>query len=136
MYEATLLAQREWQENMPRGATGLTAGSIHSDVSSTPAGVLGVVGSSQPSALWVELGTKAHMPPSEALQPWVKAVLGIHDPKEVRNVAFLVARKIARHGTPAQRPMARAVEATEGQIIAIFERAAAQVAAHIAEGSA
>lgn len=136
MYEATLLAQREWQENMPSGATGLTAGSIHSDVSSTPAGVLGVVGSSQPSALWVELGTKAHMPPSEALQPWVKAVLGIHDPKEVRNVAFLVARKIARHGTPAQRPMARAVEATEGQIIAIFERAAAQVAAHIAEGSA
>ncbi len=136
MLEATLLAQREWQENMPRGATGLTAGSIHSDVSSTPAGVLGVVGSSQPSALWVELGTKAHMPPSEALQPWVKAVLGIHDPKEVRNVAFLVARKIARHGTPAQRPMARAVEATEGQIIAIFERAAAQVAAHIAEGSA
>ncbi|MBO1249379.1 hypothetical protein J1777_05940 [Comamonas denitrificans] len=136
MLEATLLAQREWQENMPRGATGLTAGSIHSDVSSTPAGVLGVVGSSQPSAVWVELGTRPHMPPSEALQPWVKAVLGIHDPKEVRNVAFLVARKIARHGTPAQRPMARAVEATEGQIIAIFERAAAQVAAHIAEGSA
>lgn len=135
MYEATLLAQREWQENMPRGATGLTAGSIHSDVSSTPAGVLGVVGSSQPSAVWVELGTRPHMPPSEALQPWVKAVLGIHDPKEVRNVAFLVARKIARHGTPAQRPMARAVEATEGQIIAIFERAAAQVVAHIAEGS-
>ena len=135
MLEATLLAQREWQENMPRGATGLTAGSIHSDVSSTPAGVLGVVGSSQPSAVWVELGTRPHMPPSEALQPWVKAVLGIHDPKEVRNVAFLVARKIARHGTPAQRPMARAVEATEGQIIAIFERAAAQVVAHIAEGS-
>ena len=135
MREATLLAQREWQENMPRGATGLTAGSIHSDVSSTPAGVLGVVGSSQPSAVWVELGTRPHMPPSEALQPWVKAVLGIHDPKEVRNVAFLVARKIARHGTPAQRPMARAVEATEGQIIAIFERAAAQVVAHIAEGS-
>ena len=135
MLEATLLAQREWQENMPRGATGLTAGSIHSDVSSTPAGVLGVVGSSQPSAVWVELGTRPHMPPSEALQPLVKAVLGIRDPKELRNVAFLVARKIARHGTPAQRPMARAVEATEGQIIAIFERAAAQVVAHIAEGS-
>ena len=32
--------------------------------------------------------------------------------------------------------MARAVEATEWQIIAICERAAAQVAAHIAEGSA
>ena len=80
MHEATLLAQREWQENMPRGATGLTAGSITSDVFNTPAGVLGVVSSSQPSAVWVELGTKPHMPPSEALQPWVKAVLGIRDP--------------------------------------------------------
>ena len=135
MREATLLAQREWQENMPRGATGLTAGSIHSDVSSTPAGVLGVVGSSQPSAVWVELGTRPHMPPSEALQPWVQAVLGISDPKEVHNVAFLVARKIARKGTPAQRPMARAVKATQGQIIAIFERAAAQVGAHLAGGN-
>ena len=134
MTEATLLMQREWQENLPR-ASGLTAASITSDVASTPAGVLGVVGSSQPSAVWVELGTRPHMPPSEALQPWVKAVLGIHDPKEVRNVAFLVARKIARHGTPAQRPMARAVEATEGQIIAIFERAAAQVGAHLAGGN-
>lgn len=138
MYEATLLAQREWQENMPRGATGLTAGSIHRDVSSTPAGVLGVVGSSQPAALWVELGTKPHFVGKEgraALGAWAVKRLGVTE-KEAPRVAFLIARKIARKGTSAQRPMAQAVEATEGQIIAIFERAAAQVAAHIAEGSA
>lgn len=128
--EATLLVQREWQERLPR-VSGLTAQSIIPDVFSTPAGVLGVVGSSQPSALFVELGTRPHMPPVAAMVPWVKAVLGISDPKEIKRVAFLVARKIARKGTPAQRPMGLAVEATEGQIVAMFERAADQIASHL-----
>lgn len=136
MTEATLLAQREWQENMPRGASGITAQSITSDVASTPAGVLGIVGSSQASALFVELGTRPHMPPVAAMVPWVKAVLGIADPKEIKRVAFLVARKIARRGTPAQRPMSRAVEATQGQIVALFEAAAARIANHLAGGAA
>lgn len=135
MTEATLLVEREWKENLPR-VSGLTAQSITSDVASSPAGVLGVTGSSQPSALFLELGTKAHMPPIEALVPWVKAVLGIVDPKEVRNVAFLVARKIARTGTKAQRPAERAIEVVEGQVVAMFERAAGQIAAHLAGGAA
>ena len=133
--EAALLLQREWQDNLPR-VSGLTAKSITSDVASTPAGVLGIVGSSQPSALFVELGTKPHMPPVAAMVPWVKAVLGITEPKEVKRVAFLVARKIAMHGTPAQRPMGKAVEATQGQIVAMFERAAGRIANHLAGGTA
>ena len=134
MTEATLLVQREWQENLPR-VSGLTARSITSDVASTPAGVLGVVSSSQPNALFLELGTRPHMPPVAAIEPWVKAVLGISEPKEVKRVAFLVARKIARHGTPAQRPMERAAQSVEGQITAMFERAAAQVAQHLIGGA-
>lgn len=126
MTEATLLVQREWQEGVPR-VSGMTANSITRDVASTPVGVIGIVGSSQPSAIFIELGTKPHMPPSEALQPWVKAVMGIRDPKELERVAFLVARKIAREGTEPQRPMAKAVEAVEGQVVAIFERAAMRV---------
>ena len=42
-----------------------------------------------------------------------------------------MARKIAREGTPAQHPMARAVQSTEGQVVAMFDRAAAKVAAHL-----
>lgn len=133
--EATLLLQREWQDNLPR-VSGLTAKSITSDVASTPAGVLGIVGSSQPSALFVELGTKPHMPPVASMVPWVKAVLGITEPKQVKRVAFLVARKIAVHGTPAQRPMGKAVETTQGQIAAMFERAAGRIADHLAGGTA
>lgn len=135
MTEATLLLQREWQERLPR-ASGLTAQSITSDVASTPAGVLGLVASSQPSAVFVELGTKPHMPPVAAMVPWVKAVLGITEPKEVKRVAFLVARKIAREGTPAQRPMGRAVEVNQGQVLALFERAATRIANHLAGGAA
>ncbi len=133
MTEATLLMQREWQENLPR-ASGLTAASITSDVASTPAGVLGVVGSSQPSALFLELGTGPHMPPVQALEPWVKAVLGVRDPKEIKSVAFLVARKIAREGTPARYPMARAAQSVESQVLAMVERAAAQVAEYLVGG--
>lgn len=133
--EATLLLQREWQDNLPR-VSGLTAKSITSDVASTPAGVLGITGSSQASALYVEVGTKPHMPPVAAMVPWVKAVLGITEPKQVKRVAFLVARKIAVHGTPAQRPMGKAVETTQGQIAAMFERAAGRIADHLAGGTA
>ncbi|WP_374354638.1 hypothetical protein [Limnohabitans sp.] len=133
MTEATLLMRREWQENLPR-ASGLTAASITSDVASTPAGVLGVVGSSQPSAFFLELGTGPHMPPVQALEPWVKAVLGVRDPKEIKSVAFMVARKIAREGTPARYPMARAAQSVEGQVLAMVERAAAKVAEYLVGG--
>lgn len=133
MHEATLLVQREWQEAMPR-VSGITARSITSDVASTPAGVLGIVGSSQPSALFIELGTRPHMPPIAAIEPWVKAVLGIRKPKEVKRVAFLVARKIAREGTAPQRPMERTALATRGQVIAMFEGAADQILNFIAGG--
>ncbi|WP_238947531.1 hypothetical protein [Vandammella animalimorsus] len=133
MHQVTLLVQREAQENMPR-ASGLTAASIGSEVHSTPAGVLGVVGSASPVAAFVELGTKPHMPPIDAIQPWVKAVLGIAEPKENRRVAYLVARKIAAHGTEAKRPLGRAAEAMQPQVVRLFEDAAAQIAQRLVGG--
>ena len=49
----------------------------------------------------VRHGTKPHFPPIDALVPWVRKVLGI-GPERVRQVAFLVARKISREGTKPQ----------------------------------
>ena len=132
--ESTLLIEREVKEIMPR-VSGLTANSISSDAFSTPTGVLGVVSSTQPSAVFVELGTGPHMPPVDALVPWVQAVLGV-EPDRVRQVAFLVARKIARKGTPAQKPFERAAQSTQGQVARIFENAAARIAARLVEGGA
>lgn len=132
MTQGTLLVEREVKDGMPR-VTGMTAASVASDAFATPMGVIGTVGSSQPSATFLELGTKPHMPPVEALIPWVKAVLGV-EPKRARSVAFLVARKIARKGTKAQRNFEKAIVATEGQVLRMFEDAAGRVASHLAGG--
>ena len=134
-HEATLLVQREWMENMPR-VSGLTARSITSDVASTPTGVLGVVASSAPNALFLELGTRPHMPPVAAIEPWVRAVLGIREPKEAKRVAFLVARKIAREGTPAREPLGKAIAVTEAQVLMMFERAADRIVQNLAGAAA
>lgn len=135
MTTATLLVEREVKEAMPK-ATGLTAGSITSDAFSTPAGVMGIVGSAQASAAFVELGTKPH-PVSRAgrvaLESWVRTKLGI-SAKEAPGVAYLIARKIARKGTKAQRSFEKSLAATQGQVLRMFEAAASQVAAHIATG--
>ena len=133
MTENTLLVEREVKDRLPK-VTGITAASVTSDAFATSAGVLGTVGSSQPSALFLELGTKPHMPPVQALVPWVRSVLGIRDAKQVKSVAFLVARKIARKGTKAQRNFEQAQAATEGQVLQRFEDAAGRVAAHLGAG--
>ena len=134
MTAATLLAQREVMERTPR-VTGLTARSITSDAYRTPLGVEGTVSSSQISMVAVELGTKAHMPPVEALVPWVRAVLGVA-PKDAKRVAWLVARKIARRGTKAQAPMGRTMAEIEGQVVALFEAAAGRIGAQLMGGAA
>lgn len=128
--EATLLQEREVKDSVPR-VTGLTAASISSDAFATAVGVLGVVGSSQPTAMFLELGTKPHMPPVEALVPWVQARLGI-EPKRARSVAFLVARKIARKGTEPKKHFEKVAISTEGQVLRILEGAAGRVAGHLA----
>ena len=128
--EATLLMEREVKDGMPR-VTGMTAASVSSDAFSSPVGVIGVVGSSQPTAMFLELGTKPHMPPIEALVPWVQARLGV-EPKRARSVAFLVARKIARKGTEPKKYFERAAIATEGQVLRMLEGAADRVAANLA----
>jgi hypothetical protein len=130
MTEATLLVQREVQENIRHGATGLTRASVTSDAFSTPAGVLGVVGSSQPAALFLELGTRPHMLPAGALVPWVRAVLGLGE-KQAKSAAFAISMKIKRHGTKAQEPFERALQATQQQVLAMFDAAAGRIAAQI-----
>ena len=130
MTEAVKLVQAEVLDSIPL-VTGISAKSITSDIISSPAGVLGVVASSQASVVALELGTRPHMPPVAALEPWVKAVLGISEPKEIKSVAFLVARKIARVGTEPKKPFAKAAASTQAQVLAMFEQAAQQVVDHL-----
>lgn len=136
MKHATLLVEREAKDRTPR-VTGQTAASIASDAFSTPVGVIGTVGSSQAALTFVELGTKPHTVSAEgreALAEWAVKRLGVSK-KEAPRVAFLIARKIARKGTKAQRPLADAIAATEGQVLRLFEDAAGRVAGLLAGGA-
>ena len=57
------------------------------------------VGYSASYAYIVEFGRKiGTMPPVSALIPWVKKKLRINDPKQQKQVAFLVARSIMQNG--------------------------------------
>lgn len=74
---------------------------------------LGFGGAAKGYAAAVHEGRKpGTMPPSKALEPWVKKKLGVPS-KEVSGVAFLVARKIKLQGTKPtkylERPLLAAI---------------------------
>lgn len=86
----------ESQRRVPTGATtGLKDSGVREPAK--PTDWVQVVYSA-PYALFVHEGTKAHMPPVEALVRWCELVLGIHGPA-ARRAAWGVARAIAAHGT-------------------------------------
>lgn len=70
----------------------------------------------------VRTGTKPHFPPIDALVPWVRAKLSVA-PERVRQVAFLVARKISRVGTKAQPYHIEVLEANISKVKGIMKQA-------------
>jgi len=61
----------------------------------------GNVSSSVTQALVVDRGARTHFPPvgdEPALAPWIRRKLGITDPTEIRQKAFLIGRKFKRSG--------------------------------------
>lgn len=132
MTEADQLLEREVKDLTPT-ASGLTRNSIFSHEQSLESGALGVVGTAQPHAVYVELGTRPHFPPLEPLQDWVRTKLGLPE-KEVRGVAYLIARAIAARGTPAVGMFHRAFARNRNQVETIFERARDRIAARLAGG--
>ena len=121
--EGTLLIEREWRDRAPKGATQAYENSIAArPVDVTPERVIGTVGSSQPHALHLELGTKPHMPPIEPLVDWAKAKFGLSD-REARSVGYAVALKIKAEGTEGQHLLEGTFEDNLDQIQSIFESA-------------
>lgn len=133
MSEATQHLEREVKDAFPIGS-GDTRKTIFSDAFSTPAGVLGVVGSASIAAAAVEFGTKPHMPPVEAIQMWVEAKTGLAG-KDAERVAWGVARKIRRDGTPAQQPFHKTYLAQHAAVSFIFHDAVQDIAQHLVDGS-
>ena len=122
--EASLLAEREIKERTPTGVGG-AAGLKGSIASQEPAWLgdelVGAVSTPLEYALPVELGTKPHFPPVEALEDWVRAKLDV-DEERVSSVAFLIARKISVRGTDGAHMFERGFDAARDRIDAMFAR--------------
>lgn len=129
---ATQHLEAEVKDRTPQGAHGLLAQSINSEVGNLADGVLGVVGSPLPYAIPVELGTKPHFPPVQALKDWVRFKLG-KTGTEVRRVAYLVARKIAKRGTKGHFMFLDAFQDSEPELHRQFENTVARIGARIGE---
>lgn len=86
--------------------TGLLAQSI--EVIEQPDGSI-QVGSPLVYAPCIEFGTLPHQPPVEPIEGWVKRKLGVPD-DEAHSVAWAVAMKIKKEGTPPQPYMRPAIE--------------------------
>lgn len=133
MTEVDLLVQREVQEATPTAA-GTLRSSIHSEETISATGVIGMVRSPLNYAEPVELGTKPHFPPVEALADWVRIKLGISDEREARSVAFLIARKIASKGTEGTHMFKKTMARVEPQLDARFAQARDRILSRMAEG--
>lgn len=72
-------------------------------------------------ALPVEFGSKPHWPPLAPIEFWVKRKLRL-PAAQIKRVAFLVARKIARRGTAPRRIFTLGLEDAKPRMREIFSR--------------
>jgi hypothetical protein len=68
----------------------------------------------------VEYGTKPHFPPVAPIQHWVERKLGISG-KDAKTVAFLIARKISKHGTKGAHMFEKGFADNEARIRRMLE---------------
>ena len=114
------------------GAFGEYAGSLTTEVVDEDGRPVGRVFLAPPAdryGLFVEVGSRPHFPPPGALDGWVRRRLGITGDREVREVAFLIGRKIARAGTPGHFFFERALGDNESRVVAVMEEEIAKAMA-------
>jgi hypothetical protein len=108
-------------EKPPAVAFGILANSVVAEMSGELAGDLFVAPPADVYGMPVETGTRPHWPPREPILRWVKHKFGV-DGKEAESIAFLVARKIAKRGTPGHLMFERAFVKLEEDALGIMER--------------
>jgi len=123
-------------EHTPVGVGGEAGlrGSISSDAYIRAREIVGTVGTPLAYGEVVERGRPASqaMPPVEALIPWVRAKLDVPE-KEVRSVAFLVARSIGKKGFKGADMFAKGFNETEPWIMTQLRGLPARVEARLVE---
>ena len=135
MHAATIYVESEIRERTPTSGHGTLRQSWTSEVTSLSDNVIGVVGTPLSYAIPVELGTKPHFPPVDAIEDWVQVKFGLSGP-EARSVAFAVARKIAKKGTKGAFMVKNAFEASKPELERQAQLAIAAIAEQLAAGGA
>jgi HK97 gp10 family phage protein len=102
--KATIETKNKAQELSPIDTGRLRASITYQAPLFTAKGTMGIVGTNTKYAPYMESGTRPHMPPISALKGWAKRVLGNED------LAYVVARKIAKSGTKGRFYMKQALE--------------------------
>lgn len=93
--------------------TPVNTGALRASIAFVPRGSPGegILASPLIYSSVMELGRRpGKFPPSAPIQLWVKRQLGISDPKEIRSVAFLVSRKIARAGVKGRNMFEKGIK--------------------------
>lgn len=94
----------------------------------------GIVFNPKRYALPVEFGRKpGRMPPVSAIERWVQ-IKGIASGKDVRSIAYLIARAIGRRGTRAVKMYQRGAKQAQGQIGRIWQAALDKMAKRLGGG--
>ena len=132
MTEALLLLEREVKDATSTGATGLLRGSIAHKLLGQKQDMLGKVFSPLIYATPVELGTKPHFPPLDALTDWVHSKFDL--PRaQAKSVAFLIARKISKKGTKGQHMFRDTLNENASQVFNILDAAVDRIFARVGE---
>lgn len=112
------------------GGLGEFARSVRGEVSRDRGQASGHVFLAPPAdqyGIFVEAGSSPHFPPPGALAGWVRRRLGISDEKKVREIAFLIGRKISRQGTEGLHIFERTLAENEQRVLEILEEEVARV---------
>lgn len=108
MRDVTLLLTRDARRNAPVD-TGTLRSSIMPSVAVQHKEVIGIVGSNVEYAPFMELGTKPHFPPPDALEVWAR--------RHGFSSAYLVCRAISRRGLKARKFLQKAMKTNARRIV-------------------
>ena len=122
----------------PAVATGNFANSIFATV--TPGEMLSrlLVQAGAPADVYADplnYGARAHMPPVNALLPWVKLKFGVEDEKSALRIAWAIVIKQRRTGMRGRYMFDRAAQVIDPEAPSIIERQIA-IALRAVEGGA
>ena len=130
MTEADMLYLRELQDEWPH-ASGISRGSMHAEETVNGLHVEGFVGSPEPYVEPVDLGTRPHFPPIEALTDWVKLRFQVSSEAQAEHIARAIAWKIFHRGTEGKHAFERVLDRITPALDEIFMRARTRISSQI-----